>query len=96
MHDRRTSASRRGSSGPGRLAALEILKTLQDTAQESFRALMTAYLLFRLGAGTPPSPKLVQEGLPYWADLSRRLHHTPYGQILALDVEDLRLLVEGI
>jgi tetratricopeptide (TPR) repeat protein len=76
--------------------AIAVLKTVHDSGHEPFRVLMTAYLLYQAGAGQSPSPDLLESGLPYWVDLARRFGHTPYGQLLAVDIEGLRRLVEGL
>lgn len=71
------------------------LERAQQRAAEPFRLLMAAYLLYRLGAGEPPAPALLRAGLPYWRDHARRFQHTPYGQMLALDVAAMQTLLEA-
>ncbi len=63
------------------LAALDSVPT-----DEPHRALMVAYLLYRLGAADPPAAEVVQAGLPYWEAAAERFRHTPYGLALARDV----------
>ncbi len=63
------------------LAALDSVPT-----DEPQRALMVAYLLYRLGAADPPVAEVVQAGLPYWEAAAERFRHTPYGLALARDV----------
>lgn len=53
---------------------------------EPHRALMIAYLRYRLGAGEPPAAEVVQAGLPYWEAAAERFRHTAYGVALARDV----------
>jgi tetratricopeptide (TPR) repeat protein len=57
---------------------------------DAARALMTAYLLYRLEAGAFPAPALVAAGLPYWQAVAARFAHTPYGEAVAADVEQLQ------
>src|SRR5690606_37166419 len=68
---------RQGLTDDARLS-LEAARRLD---QESHRALMTDYLLYKLGAGKMPSRELIQSGLPYWQDHAGRFSHTPYGQM---------------
>lgn len=76
-------------------ASREALETVHGTTQESFRALMTVYLLYRMGAGGKPSHELLEAGLPYWREIVKRFQHTPYGQTLAADVQDMQRLLEA-
>ncbi len=64
--------------------ALDVLATAPT--DEPHRALMVAYLLFRLGAADPPVAEVVQAGVPYWEAAAERFRHTPYGLALARDV----------
>ena len=63
-------------------------------AQEPHRALMQAYLLYRMGRGAPPERELIAAGLPYWRASAERFGATPYGQALAQDVDRMQVLVE--
>lgn len=60
--------------------------------EEPHRALMTAHLLYRLGAGEPPDAALVAAGLPFWEAQMRRFQQTPYGHALA---DDIRVMKES-
>lgn len=71
------------------VAPLESVRT-----QESHRALMQAYLLYRMERGAPPSRDLVAAGLPYWMASAARFNATPYGGALAQDVERMQALIE--
>jgi tetratricopeptide (TPR) repeat protein len=62
--------------------------------QEPHRALLTAFMLYRLKGGDPPMPALVAAGLPYWQDNALRFQATPYGQMLAGDVQQLQAFME--
>jgi tetratricopeptide (TPR) repeat protein len=63
----------------------EALNAGYDAAQsEAHRALLAAYLRYRIG-GTPPTPDLVVDGLHYWQANAERFAHTPYGAALKLD-----------
>lgn len=73
-------------------SALEIVRQIE---QESFRALMTDYLLYRMGAGGQPPRSLIEAGLPYWRAIANRFSYTPYGQALAADVQDMQTLLEA-
>jgi hypothetical protein len=56
---------------------------------------MAAYLRYRLGAeDTPPTPDLIRAGLAYWRDHADRYGHTPYGQALTGDVQQMQTLLE--
>ncbi len=57
--------------------------------EEPHRALMVAFLLYRLGELPPPSPDLVAAGLPYWQASAQRFQQTPYGAVLARDVHEM-------
>jgi tetratricopeptide (TPR) repeat protein len=72
-------------------AALKALQTVRPIIHnEPYRALMVDYLLYRLGAGTPPDITLIQSGLAYWVASAERFRHTPYGLALQMDIEDLQ------
>lgn len=70
------------------------LRAAKDVSQEPQRALMSQYLLYRLGDGAPPTAELVALGLPYWQDNALRFRNTPYGQILAEDVQRMQAFTE--
>lgn len=74
--------------------AAAALKQAQNTNQEPFRLLMTAYLLYRMQLGDAPFPRLVNDGIGYWQELAARFRATTYGQTLADDVAYLQSLVE--
>lgn len=73
-------------------AARTALQAAHKEQQEAFRALMTDYLLYRLGSGGVPARQLLESGLPYWRETALRFRHTPYGQALAADVQDMQTL----
>jgi hypothetical protein len=56
---------------------------------ESHRALMVGYLLYRVGAASLPAPELVRDGLLYWQATAERFQHTPYGVALADDIREM-------
>lgn len=65
---------------------LDALLNGQDAAaREPHRALLAAYLRYRVGDAPPPAPSLVAAGLTYWQANAERFAHTPYGAALALD-----------
>lgn len=70
------------------IALLENVRT-----HEPHRALMQAYLFYRMG-GAPPTRELIMAGLPYWQASAERFSTTPYGQALAQDVERMQALIE--
>ncbi|MFN8375994.1 MAG: tetratricopeptide repeat protein [Anaerolineae bacterium] len=74
--------------------AQRYLKRVRPTLQESYRALMADYLLYRIGVGEPPAFTLISEGLPYWQESVRRYQATPYGTALAEDIEVIHTLTE--
>jgi len=71
-----------------------VLTAATDISQEPHRALMSQYLLYRLGVGQPPASDLVALGLPYWHDNAIRFQETPYGQMLADDIQQLQAFME--
>jgi tetratricopeptide (TPR) repeat protein len=71
-----------------------VLLAVTDVAQEPHRALMLRYLLYRLGVGQPPTSDLVALGLPYWQDNAIRFQETPYGQMLADDIQHMQAFME--
>ncbi|MEO8610321.1 MAG: tetratricopeptide repeat protein [Chloroflexota bacterium] len=71
-----------------------MLKAAADVAQEPHRTLMSQYLLYRLGAGQPPTSDLIASGLPYWQDNAIRFQETPYGQLLADDIQQMQAFIE--
>jgi tetratricopeptide (TPR) repeat protein len=79
-----------GEEGEARM----VLGQASELNQESFRVLMTQYLLYRMGSGLKPSPDTLREGLPYWQSTVNRFQHTPYGQALAQDVANMQTLQE--
>lgn len=81
---------RQGADDDARLA----LRAAQEIADEPHRALMAAYMLYRLGEGEPPAHDLVSAGLPYWRENADRFLMTPYGQMLADDVQHLQAFME--
>lgn len=70
------------------------LESNKGTTQEPHRVLMAGYLLYRMGAGQPPSQELLRAGLPFWLASARRFQHTPYGRALADDVRHMQQLME--
>jgi tetratricopeptide (TPR) repeat protein len=70
------------------------LQAVRPSLQEPYRALMADYLLYRLGAGEPPSPTLLHNGLPYWQETAARLGNTPYGNALVEDIDAMHILTE--
>ncbi len=81
---------RQGTGDDTRLA----LRAAQEIADEPHRALMAAYMLYRLGEGEPPPRELVIAGLPYWQDNADRFQMTTYGQLLADDVQHLQAFMK--
>lgn len=74
--------------------ACKILQSNRVAVQEPQRLLMADYLLYRMGAGQPPSHEQLQAGLPFWHESVRRFQHTPYGYALADDVRHMQQLME--
>jgi tetratricopeptide (TPR) repeat protein len=70
------------------------LHAIQEIVDEPHRALMTAYMLYRLGEEQAPAHDLVINGLSYWQDNAARFQATPYGQMLADDVQQLQAFME--
>ena len=70
----------------------EALVELDSTApDETYRKLMRTYLLHQIRFSfPPPSPDLIRAGLPYWIASADRFRHTPYGEALRSDIEDLQ------
>jgi tetratricopeptide (TPR) repeat protein len=64
--------------------------------REPHRALMAAYLLYRLNAGAAPSAGLIRDSLAYWQAQAELYHFTPYGMALAADIEGMQLLMEEV
>jgi tetratricopeptide (TPR) repeat protein len=81
---------RQGVADEARLS-LELARRLD---QEAHRALMTDYLLYKIGVGEVPPRELIQSGLPYWQDNAERYRHTPYGKMLMHDVQQMLTFVE--
>jgi len=76
-------------------ASVEILERIRDPQQESFRLLMTDYLLYRMGRSDAPNAVEVAGGMAYWRELAIRFQTTPYGQLLVNDVAFMQSLVEA-
>ena len=76
-------------------ASAELLERLRDPQQESFRLLMTDYLLYRMGRRDTLDTLEVSAGIAYWRELANRFQVTPYGQMLAQDVAYMQSLVEA-
>jgi tetratricopeptide (TPR) repeat protein len=74
--------------------ARHVLTVARDVSQEPHRALMSQYLLFRLGVGQPPTIDLVAAGLAYWQENAIRFQETPYGQMLADDIQHMQAFTE--
>jgi tetratricopeptide (TPR) repeat protein len=84
---------RQGEAEPARA----LLQQAQPHVQhEPHRALMTAYLLYRLDAGERPAAALIREGLAYWQNQAALFAHTPYGQAVAEDISGLQALIEEV
>lgn len=62
---------------------------VESHLREPYRALMASYLRYRVGAGAPPAPELIREGLPYWQAVAERFQTTPYGAALQVDVDEM-------
>ncbi len=78
---------RQGDSEGARAALIESLGAPFENMPE--RALMQAYLLYRLGETEAPEPALIAAGLPFWAAASERFAHTPYGAALYDDIQSM-------
>jgi tetratricopeptide (TPR) repeat protein len=76
-------------------ASADLLERLRDPQQESFRLLMTDYLLYRMGRRDTPDTVEVSAGIAYWRELANRFQVTPYGQMLTQDVAYMQSLVEA-
>lgn len=76
-------------------AAAAALHAAGAVDAEPARALIVAYLLYRLGDAPPPTPTLITAGLPYWQATADRFLDTPYGAALLLDVRELMKLGLG-
>lgn len=71
----------------------EALLALQNAAvNEPQRALIVQYLLYRMGAGEPPTADVVAAGLAYWQATAERFRETPYGIALESDVYEMQNL----
>ncbi|MFW5771770.1 MAG: tetratricopeptide repeat protein [Phototrophicaceae bacterium] len=77
-------------SGDFERAQHRLLGGQEAAASEPHRALMTAWLLHRLGHSAPPSADVIAAGLPYWQAQARLFAETPYGADLAADLSDLQ------
>lgn len=62
------------------------LAASDDAEQEPYRALIVAYLRWRLGDAAKPAAGLIRDGLDYWQATAGRFAHTPYGAAVAEDV----------
>jgi tetratricopeptide (TPR) repeat protein len=70
---------------------------LQDIrVEETYRLLMSQYLLYRLEVGGQPTPELIQSGLSYWRAHAERFRQTPYGQALADDIRHMQTLMKEV
>lgn len=58
-------------------------------ADEPHRQLMATYMLHTLGEGDPPTPSLIDAGLPYWQAEAQRHANTRYGIALSEAVDEL-------
>ncbi len=68
-------------------AVLQALDNAQAfAAREPHRALLAAYLRYRISGAQPPDAALVAQGLAYWQASAARFARTPYGAALALDI----------
>ncbi len=74
-------------------SAVETVSPSEET--EPHRLLLAQLLRYRLGAGGTPPGDLVAVGLPYWRETAARFAHTPYGQVLAVDIQLMGTLMEG-
>ncbi len=68
------------------------LRAAGAAENEPHRALIVAYLLYRIGDAPPPAPELIEAGLPYWQASAERFRETPYGAALLVDVRELSTL----
>lgn len=75
-------------------AARVQLEKAADVADDAHRRLLTAYLLYQLDAGLPPSADLIRDGLPFWEASAARFSSTPYGEALAQDVWRMQTLLK--
>ena len=71
-----------------------VLTAATNVSQEPHRVLMSQYLLYRLGVGQSPTSDLVAIGLPYWQENAIRFQETPYGQMLADDIQQMQAFME--
>jgi tetratricopeptide (TPR) repeat protein len=71
-----------------------VLEAAARVSQEPHRVLMSRYMLYRLGAGEPPLGDVVAVGLPYWQNNAIRFQDTPYGQLLADDIQQMQAFME--
>lgn len=65
-----------------------------DLRSEPHRALMKAYLLYRLDAGQRPEPDVIHAGLTYWQAQVALFGQTPYGASLEDDIRAMQSLIK--
>lgn len=82
---------RRGEPERARAALIESLGVQFEDAPE--RALIRAYLLYRLGESTVPTAETLRAGLPFWEASAVRFADTPYGAALREDVDHMHRLL---
>lgn len=63
---------------------------------EAHRELIVTYMLWRLTDESPPDPRIIKEGLPYWQTIAQDYPHLPYGQDVANDIAYLDKLQNQI
>lgn len=80
-------------TGDRERALARLLGGQEAASSEPHRALMTAWLLYRLQAGEAPTADVVAAGLPYWQAQAELFAATPYGADLAADLSDLQGMV---
>lgn len=67
-----------------------VLALHDASINEPHRKLMAQYLLYRMGAGGPPTVEVVEGGLAYWRATAERFRETPYGVALESDVYEMQ------
>ena len=83
-------AEARYRSGERGGAVVRPLHQARDAAEsEPHRALMAAYLLYRLDVEAAPAPDLIEAGIAYWRAEAERFEHTAYGIALSNDLNRL-------
>lgn len=81
---------RKGSMADASEALHAVASWVKD---EPHRALMTAYMLYRMGEAQPPSQEVILDGLAYWQTSAERFKHTPYGKALHEDIHFISALM---